>query len=181
MSLASGARYRLRLDTTNGRQLTALLARLAPPPHGNASDDCDVCVSHRVEWGQTPVLGPWTTYTLTPCRTFSRALAGVVKPTSCSATLACAPNLGRVQIENYLRSTDVTGALAHAPSIFGRDVRAADGAMFRIAVDGKEILLGPPCEKDQAGCTPAPDGVTEFAALLRRVSLVTTDEHCQSP
>jgi hypothetical protein len=178
--LASGGRYRLRVQVVGrGLAITAILDRLAAPPSG-FGDACDACLQHRIEWGILPGLAPSTTYGLAPCRAFSRSVTGVETPTSCSATAACEPSIGWQRIVPYLSSTDVTGALARSPIVFGRDVRAVDGAMFRIAIDGKEILLGPDCD-GQAGCPAAPAGVMELAATLRAAQIVTTDDRCQAP
>ncbi|HEY8088639.1 MAG TPA: hypothetical protein VIF09_12360 [Polyangiaceae bacterium] len=94
--------------------------------------------------------------------------------------MACHPGLSPTQIELALLSPDIKAALARAPIVFGHDVHALDASLVRIAVDGKEIFVGPGCAGDPA-CLPVPAGVTQLAVQLAYPRVVTDDPACGLP
>jgi hypothetical protein len=184
-SLTSGARYRLRVEALPSPvkgvvRLAAVLARVARAPGGGAtSDACDDCLSHRVEWGQTGGLAPTTLFAAEPCRGFARRTLGSAQRGVCTAHLACSPGLAG-KLETFLAYSDVKAALARAPVVFGRDVRASDGTLLRIAVDGKELFFGPACD-GAASCETSSGGVAQLASELSRAHVVTDDDACGAP
>jgi hypothetical protein len=178
-SVAPGARYRLRVEPTvkGAVRIVAVVERLAKPPGAAVSYDvCDDCLSHRVEWGQAARRGPTTVFAVEPCRGFAVRAVGHAVPGGCTAHLACSPELAG-KIESVLGYSDVKAALARAPVVFGRDVRAVDGTFLRIAVDGKELFVGPDCD-GEPNCWPAPAGVSQLASELTHAHVVTDDDGC---
>jgi hypothetical protein len=185
--VSAGARYRLRVEVTessnpmNWFRIMTVIARLADSARGLTWDDgCDLCLSHRIEWGEVGAHGPVTTYAVEPCRGLTVKTEGIARPHECSAHLVCGPTLSAQSLKRILSYSDLTAAFARAPTVFGRDTRGEDPPMLRIALDGKEILLGPACE-GAAGCVLPPGGVAELAKELTRTPVWTDDPDCGVP
>jgi hypothetical protein len=185
--VSAGARYRLRVEATessnpkNGFRIVAVITRLADPARGMTWDDgCDTCLSHRIEWGPIGGHGPVTSYAVEPCRGLTAKTVGVARPRWCTAHLACGPTLSAESLKGILIYSDLTAAFARAPAVFGRDTRETDQPMLRIALDGKEILVGPACD-GAAGCVSPPAGVAELAKELTRTPVWTDDPDCGVP
>jgi hypothetical protein len=83
-------------------------------------------------------------------------------------------------VETVLAYSDVRSALARAPVVFGRDVRAAGRSVLRISVDGKEVVVGEACDSDPT-CSPPPAGVAQLASELAHAHVVTDDTDCAVP
>jgi len=72
----------------------------------------------------------------------------------------------------YTHTREAFGARASAscadegPTIYGRDSRLVDGRVFRMVINGKEIVLGA-CAAEDEQCIPP--GVASLANLLRSV------------
>ena len=181
--VTDGVRYRLRVESaassspTGAVRVVAVLARLTDPPGGAGDyDGCDACMSHRLEWGSAPGAGPTTTYALEPCRGVTVTRSGGAKPAACTAHLACSPLL-LPYLESRMADHDLKAALARAPVVFGRDLRGRDPTMMRIAIDGREIFVGPPCGND-TGCVAPTAGVAQLVSDLSHSVVLTEDPVC---
>ncbi len=184
--IAPGGRYRFRVEPPKAGyvgaavHVVAVLARLALPPNGiEPYDGCDACLSHLVEWGQTTASGPTTKYAIEPCRGFRKTSAGR-SPEVCTGRVACSPGLSPRIVEMELDVAEVKAAFARAPVVFGLDVRAEGRSVFRVAVDGREVIVGEPCGANLS-CLQPPPGIAQLATQLSRGEVLTDDASCAAP
>jgi hypothetical protein len=139
----------------------------------DGSDDCG-CVVEAIVWGND---GGRVAYvdrsTLSPCDTFShqRDPAGTDPPTLvCSQDLGtCTSTVSAREINVALEQPDVRAAIAAAPILFGRDPRAFDGAVLRIAIGTAVVEIGDPCN-GAAGCKEIPQTVAALGIRLRALT-----------
>jgi hypothetical protein len=185
--VSAGARYRLRVEAIvasnpkSSFRIVAVITRLANPARGMTWDDgCDTCLSHGIEWGPIGGHGPATSYAVEPCKGLIVKTVGIPRSRECTAHLACGPTLSAESLKGILIYSDLKAAFARAPAVFGRDMGGTDQPMLRIALDGKEILIGPACE-GALGCVSPPAGVAELAKELTRAPVWTDDPDCGVP
>jgi hypothetical protein len=141
-----------------------------PPPAPELDGACNACIDAALSWGEDGELWDETS-TLLPCHAYSHtraAYAGRASASCADEFVACGGGaltpglLGRALADPYLQT-----ALANdGPIIYGRDSRLVDGTVFRMVINGKEIVLGA-CAADDEQCVEP--GVASLANLLRRI------------
>jgi len=148
--------------------------------------EATACLEAPVAWGpRGSPLCPETTDRLLPCRTFEHSSpAGCRGPEArrCTSEISTDPvePFSLQEVRATLSHPDLVGALAGSPTLLGFDSRLVDGTLFRLEVQGREILVGGSCRRQQASCRPIPAGVLAAARLLQDLSAhYLASPHCE--
>lgn len=160
---------------------TAAPTTSALPADGPVPDAaCASCLSGKVSWG-------WVggnafqrdRSTAEPCRVYRRtrtfsARGGGQPPISCAAQLACdGSDTGSGKLATLMSHPDVQKALASPMTVYGCDMRAVDGTLYGVEVDGgRSFGVGGECKECSAPsgkCVSPPAAVKELVAFLQKV------------
>ena len=175
MEVTSDQSVRMDVTTSNSPDMTADMtlnadAMLSP----DMSSECiDGCVDSTLTWGRIGGFTPYNVvYTLSPCNTQAIQIDSfsAVDPDAlrCERIAPGCTAEARITLPEVMAQfADILASNAFDfGAVYGVDSRPVDGQVFSIVYQGRELLLGDPCEGSVSECTNPPRAVLEFADLL---------------
>lgn len=176
---------------------TTAAATAAPPSalpaEGPVPDPaCASCLSAPVRWGWVGGnAGQRDRSVAEPCRVYRRTRtfslrAGGQPPVSCSTRMSCdSAGTGAGQLQKLVSHPDVQKALTSPMTVYGCDMRAVDGALYGVEIDGgRSFGVGGECQgcSPPAGkCVSPPAAVKDLVVFLKSLDeKMLADDPCKS-